>query len=318
MSEQLCKISIADIDLKDLRYKISLTKSDINYLAKSIKEIGLINPPIVRPINQKYIVVTGFNRIKATIFNNENKIVAYTIDSDLNDYQCLVKAITSFCFQREPSQAELIINVKRLKNFIDEKKIADKSVAIFNNKLNEKFVKELLSIACLPDLTLQLMHQGSISLKTAKKMLDFEKNIINNFLQIFSIIKASKNKQLEIIQYSSEICKRDSSNLEFFLQNRKISDILFDRNSEPLLKTKLLRNYLFQLRFPTLFTTRQRVLKKINSLKLGNKIKFSPPENFENPNFSVSFTAKNIKELNSNISTLHKIKDDSALKDIFE
>ena len=317
MSEQLCQINIDDIDLNDLQYKISLTDDDISFLAQSIKQTGLINPPIVRPVNNKYIIVTGFNRIKASVVNNENSILAYIIKPNSSDVQCLVKSITSLCFKRQLSQAELILSIKRLNKFLDEKQMANKSVAIFNTRLNERFIKDLLNIASLPDLAIKLLHQGNISLKTAKKMLLFEKEVIKNFLKIFSIIKASNNKQLEIIQYINEICKRDSINLEVFFQNQEILDILFDEKSEPVLKTKLLRNYLFKKRFPALFNTRQEVQKKINNLKLGNNIKLLPPENFENPNYLISFTAKDYNEFNANILNLNKIKENNEIKKIF-
>ncbi len=323
MSEQLCQINIKeinikDIDLKDQRYKISLADDDISFLAQSIKQTGLINPPIVRQVNNKFIIVTGFNRIKATILNNENSILAYTTKPDSSDFQSLVKSIVRLCFKRQLSQAELILSIKRLNKFLDAKQMADKSVAIFNTKLNEKFINELLNIASLPDLAIDLLHQGNISFQTAKKLLMFEKKIIRNFLKIFSKIKASNNKQLEIIQYIHEICKRDSIDLETFFQNREILDILFDEKSEPVLKTKLLRTYLFQQRFPTLFKTRQEVKKKIDNLKLGNNIKFLPPENFENNNYVISFNAKDYNEFHETIQSLNKIKENRELKEIFK
>ncbi len=318
MSEQLCDIKICDIDLDDLRYRIPFSLDDVEFLAHSIRQTGLINPPLVRPVNNKFIIVSGFNRVRASIFNHEDIITAYKTDFKEDDYQCLVKSIIALSFQRQLTQAELIKCIKRLSNFLDAKQISLQSTAIFNMELSFRFVKNILDIANLPDPALELIHQGNISFKTAKKMLLFQKKTIMNFLTIFSNIKASNNKQLEIMQYMIDISKREAIKQEDFFLNQTIQKIILDPQKEPVLKTMLLREYLYQKRFPTLSKTRQTVQKKINNLKLGNKIKFLPPENFESQNYSISFTAKNYNEFQANTKILNTVLENRELKEIFE
>jgi len=318
MSEHLCKIDICDIDLTDQRYQISFSNENIAFLGQSIRETGLIHPPMVRPLNNRYIIVSGFNRIKASIHNKKDTIFVYTMKPDASEYQCLLKSITSLSFKRQLSQAELIRSCKLLNKFLDEKQIADKSAAIFNMELNKRFIKDLLNIANLPEPALELIHKGSISFKTAKRMQIFQQEIIKSFLNIFSKIKASNNKQLEIIQYIEEISKRDATSIEVFFQNHEIQKIILNEKSEPLLKTKLLREYLYKLRFPTIFKTRQKVQRKINNLKLGNKIRFVPPENFESQNYSISFNAKSYIEFKANVKMLNSVLENQKLKEVFD
>jgi len=185
-------------------------------------------------------------------------------------------------------------------------------------ELNIIFIKDLLNIANLPDPALELIYKGNISFKTAKKILFFQQKIIKRFLKIFSKIKASNNKQLEIIQYITEIAKRDAVNMEVFFQNHEIQKIIQNEKSEPLLKTKLLREYLYKLRFPTIYKTRQKVQRQINNLKLGNNIKFVPPENFESRNYSISFNAKNYIEFKANVKILNNILEKQQLKEVFD
>jgi ParB family transcriptional regulator, chromosome partitioning protein len=319
MSEQLYLINICDIDLTDQRYKISFTHDcDIKSLAQSIKEAGLICPPIVRQSDDKYIIVSGFNRIKACINNHYETIAVHKINSEASEYRCFVQAITALAFKRQLSQAELIISIKYLDKFLDKKQIADKSAAILNVELNVRYIKDLLDIAALPEPVLDLIHQGNISFKTAKKMLSFQKESIKSFFKIFDKIKASNNKQLEIMQYIVEISKRDCIELKNFLKNQDIESIILNKNKEPVLKTKLLRDYLYEQRFPNLSKVRKKVKKKINNLKFGNKIRLSAPENFESQNYSISFTAKNYKEFKTNVKTLNNVLENKKLKGVFE
>lgn len=322
MSDCLCEIQINDIDLSDERYKIFILDKDIGFLARSIVETGLVCPPIVRPVNSKLIIVSGFNRIKAHIYNNhrfqnKKKIVVYKTTAETTDYQCLLKAITSLSFQRMLTPGELIACIKRLHHFLNTAQIAEKSPAIFNTELPERFVKELLTIGALPDPALELVHTGNLSLKSARRIALFETETIMVFLTIFSKIYASHNKQLEIILYIMEICARDNIKPRSFLQKQAIQDILINEKTEPGLKTTLLRAYLFELRFPMIFNHRQQVMEKIGLIKFGNHIKFSPPENLDSQDYTISFTAKNYEQFLTNVQTLNKGLENRELRDLF-
>ena len=321
MSDCLCEINSSDIDLTNERYRISFSENDINFLAQSLRESGLIYPPIVRPFNNKFIVISGFNRIRAHIHNNRidnrpTKILVYQTNPDTTDYQCLLKSITALAFKRQLTQAELIICTNRLYQFLDEKQIAQKSSAIFNRELSARFVKDLLAVGSLPDPALELISTSHLSFKSAKKISCLEKDTIETFLTIFSNIRASSNKQLEIILYIMEIAARDAVKPKTIFKNQEIQDILFNEEKEVVLKTSLLRTCLFEQRFPTVFKTRQKTREKIASIKFGNNIKFLPPENLDSQTYSIVFTAKNFNEFQNNVQNLDAAMKNKALKEI--
>jgi len=317
MSDFFCEIDISDIDLTDERYKISFVEDDITFLAQSIQQTGLVTPPVVRPLNNKFVIIAGFNKIKALIHNNEKNTMVLKIDSKSTDCHCLIKSIAAIAFQRELTHAELISSTQRLHQFLNKDNIAKTSSAVFNQELSVRFVEDLLSIGALPKPALELIHQGNLSFKSAKRLTTLKKETIKNFLTLFSTIKTSSNKQLEIIQYSMEIAAREGIKPENFLNSQAIGDILLDENNDSGLKTKMLRTWLFELRFPSLFKMHKKVQRKITSIKLGNKINFQPPQNFESQNYSISFTAKSYSEFADNVQSLNKALKNKGLKEIF-
>ncbi|MBW2655286.1 MAG: ParB N-terminal domain-containing protein [Deltaproteobacteria bacterium] len=323
MSDLLCEINVSDIDLTDKRYKISFSEDDITFLAYSIKETGLVFPPVVRPLsNNNFIIVSGFNRVRALIYNNraydnETKILVYKTKSDATDYSCLIKSITALAFTRPLTHSELILSTRRLYRFLDKEEIAEKSSAIFNTKLTVRFIGDLLTLSALPDPALALIHSGNLSFNSAKRIASYDKETIKTFLKIFSNIKASNNIQLEIILHIREMTARDTIKPDNLFNHQEIQNILFDKNKDPGLKTKALRTWLFEQRFPTIFKTRQMVRKKITSLKFSHNIKFLPPQNFESQNVSISFTAKNYTEFETSVQCLHAALENKELKEIF-
>lgn len=320
MSDLLCKINISDIDQTDERYKISFSDDDIRFLARSIKETGLIIPPLVRALNNtgKFIIVSGFNRVRAQVFNGEKQILVHKMKSGAGDRECLIASIVCLAFKRELSHAELIRSCHRLIQFLNKEEMAQTSSAIFNRELNVRFIEDLLTIGDLPAPALDLIHSGNLAFKSAQRISFFSKETILVFLEIFSRVKASSSKQLEIILHTREILARDGLKPEDVLKNQNIQEILLDENKDPGVKADLLRTFLFELRFPTVSQTRQRVKEKITSLKLGKNIRFLPPENFESQDYTISFTSKNYDEVQKNVKNLVSALDNKMLKQILK
>lgn len=316
MSDLFREINLWQIDLGDDRYKLPRSEEDITFLAQSIQQEGLVVPPIVRLVTDRFVILSGFNRIKALLQNKEKKAWVYQVDPATGDYHCLVKSIAAISFQRSLTQAELIICVKRLYQFLSPEEIAQRSPAVFNTKLTGRFVEDLLTIGALPDPCLELVRKGCLSLKSALRLSSYQNEIIDYFLTVFSHIKASSSSQLEIIQFITEITARDSVKMDKFLETKEFADILYDPDTDPGSKTKNLRTWLFKQRFPTIFKTRQRVQDKIASIKLGRQIKLLPPQNFESQHYSISFTVKNYKAFEDTVQSLKNALENKDLKEI--
>jgi len=51
---------------------------------------------------------------------------------------------------------------------------------------------------------------------------------------------------------------------------------------------------------------------------LGNKIRLLAPDNFESPNYLISFTAKNYKEFKTNVKILNNVLENKKFKEVFD
>ena len=161
MFDSPCEIDISDIDSEDERYRISPGLEDIGSLALSLKETGLITPPVVRPMEGgKFIIVSGFNRVKALRQIKEIKVLVRPTAGNSDDYDCLLISIAALAFKRPLSQVELIISVQRLSRYMDGESMAKISPAVLNTRLTHGFIADLLDIGSLPDPVLVLIADG--------------------------------------------------------------------------------------------------------------------------------------------------------------
>ncbi|MBT3388624.1 MAG: ParB N-terminal domain-containing protein, partial [Desulfobacula sp.] len=317
----------------DQRYNIfSAVTQNQAFLAESLKEIGLISPPIVRPsnneMNNKYIIISGFNRIRALNINNVQKLSVQVKDKSIKDYECLFITIADLAFRRPLTHAELILAIVKLSSFFDKTQLSKKAPAVFNTKLSEHYIEELLTIGNLPHPALDLINKGNLALKAAKKLCSFQKDAVKVFLSLFSQIKVSLNIQVEMIRNMREIAAYEGISIQDLYEimgiQRLFEDVSSDRADDqandridriPI--ARQIRRLIYERRYPTLSGTQQKLKDKISALNLPETIKITPPDTFESRELNISLTIKKPDDLDKNISLLTDPLMNSKLKDIF-
>ncbi len=319
------QILISDININDITYKIS-SDIDITGLSLSIKNLGLLNPPIVKKDDKgAYIIVSGFRRIKAMIRNNIKETYAGIISEhfpekpDQKFFGCNLPAliaVTENAFQRPLTTMEQVRGVSLLINFMDKKKIAEDSMSIFNLKMNASLVEKLYIIGTMPEKVHSLLEEGDLSMTAALRLDKYDLDTVNAFINLFSAIKSGLNKQLEIITNIHEIAARQRITPLGLLESRQIRDIIEDNKFDRQRKGSLLRAFLLKQRYPRIKEAEERFKINLKQLKLGNELNLSAPVNFEAMDYSFSFKFKNMDELEKKIAKLKDVTCNPILKKI--
>ena len=82
-------LALSFIDLEDKTFLVG-NKENLSSVLSSIKEIGVLNTPILRKIDDKYQVVTGWKRILSCRELGFSEILCKIYDSsELTDNDCL-------------------------------------------------------------------------------------------------------------------------------------------------------------------------------------------------------------------------------------
>ncbi len=316
MSKTIHSIKVSNIDHADKRFLHFRSFLDTKILAQSIQDTGLINPVLLRPVSDHYTIVSGYNRVLAFKHNNERVIPAFLTDPEENEFDCLVKAITAITFKRELSNIELIRSLVHLNKYQNARQIADSGPSLFNVNLNRRYVNQLIDIGNMESLALTLIDTGRLTIKTAKKLIQFPFETQHSLIELFSKIKASASVQSEIVLHLFEISRRDGCHVESILIDSGVNDLLQDPLLEDVVKTRKVRDILYQTRFPNLCLEKTRVKDKVGALKQGPDLKIDTSDNFEDRHLHFAFKIKTPQQLKKQIENLKRIADQSALTDI--
>ena len=135
LRKKVVDLSIDDVLPNRFQPRIKFNEDSLNELSESIKEHGVIQPIVVRPVGDKYEIIAGERRYKASVL--AGKTTSPAIITDLND--------------KDSAEVELIENVQRqnlapIEEAISYKKILDMGY-LNQTSLAEKLGKNQSTVA---------------------------------------------------------------------------------------------------------------------------------------------------------------------------
>lgn len=219
------KISILSIyDILPNRYqpRIKFGEEKINELAESIRKYGVIQPIIVRSIGDKYEIIAGERRYKASILAGLKEIPA--IINNLDD--------------KDSSEIALIENVQRENLTPIEEAISIKKILDMGSKTQEQLAEKLgmsqpalankLRLLQLDETVQEALLEKKISERHARSLLkihntDEQKTMLNRIINERLTVRKVDEEIQKMIQHQPEI-KKDISTFLPKIENDEKED----------------------------------------------------------------------------------------------
>ncbi len=306
----LYSVKLSDIDDQDETFRIS-SDQDISLLARSIDEIGLLNPPLLKEMDKGFIVVSGFRRIKALRLLKILETPGTLISPDRH---CSITAIAANAFQRTLTLVEQVRGIRNLKKYMDIGAISEHSPGIFNCRMNTGLVQKLSDIDDMGDQVLELMASDRLAMPPALKLKQYDEITREEILSLFRRIRTSLSIQKEIITNLYEISMREDITPDGILESPEIKKILDDEEADDKKKGNLVRALLKKRRFPEISRAENEFRENMKRLRLGPGLKLEPPIHFEAKDYTFSFKFKNHDELLDNVDKLASAAGDPLLR----
>jgi len=207
------KVAIKDITRNKFQPRKHFSKENLDELANSIKEQGVIQPIVVRPdklSNGKYEIIAGERRWLASQNAGLHEIPVVILN--VNDVKSLEFAIVENVQRQDLNPIEEASGYQRL---IDDFSYNQDKLSKFIGK-SRSYIANSLRLLSLPEEVLLLVEQGNLSAGHARALIGLSNSV--------DIAKKVVKKKLSVRQ--TEILARQFRDKKFKLINKKDPNIL--------------------------------------------------------------------------------------------
>ncbi len=295
-SVQFLTIPLARIDHLNDRFRIT-TREDIEDLASSIQTSGLISPPSVIETDTGYGIVSGFRRIAACRTLGLPEIFARVLATDTSYLDCLRIAITENALQRPLNLIETSRALQKLSKLSADLRQLAEIASSCGLPTNYAVIRKIRDLCLLP-MPVQLgIVNDVIPLAMAGELTNLPHDVAVVIVRLFEQLKLSLNKQREIMMLVTEIARREGISIRQVLGHHKLLQLANSEELDRVQKTRQIRAFLRQWRFPRIVAAKQHFQHHVKNLKLGQDLGLIPPKDLEGNHYTLVFSFRNKADL---------------------
>ena len=168
MEKEILEVSLDDIIPNRFQPRLSFDEDELNELAKSIRQHGIIQPLVLRKVGNKYEIIAGERRYKASFIAGLTKVPAAIID--LNDNESAEVAIVENIQRKNLSALE---EAKSYKKLLDRGYLTQEELAIKMGK-TQGAISNKLRLLNLSEEVQDALLNNEISERHARSLLKVE------------------------------------------------------------------------------------------------------------------------------------------------
>ena len=248
MDKEIIEVSLDDIIPNRFQPRLAFDEQALNELAKSIRQHGIIQPLVLRKIGDKYEIIAGERRYKASYIAGLSKVPAVIIN--LDDNESAEVAIVENIQRKNLSPIEEAKSYKKLldRGYLTQDQLATrmgKTQATISNKLRLLNLAEEVQDALLNNRISERHARSLLKIDDKKQQVDLLDTIIDQRLNVRDteelINKRINDKEIYDIEnispsYEYESNKPIDFNTFFDISEDNKEDNKDNENLEVLLK----------------------------------------------------------------------------------
>ena len=187
MEKEIVEVSLDDIIPNRFQPRLSFDEDALNELAKSIRQHGIIQPLVLRKVGNKYEIIAGERRYKASYIAGLSKVPAIIID--LNDNESAEVAIVENIQRKNLSPIEEAKSYKKLldRGYLTQDELASlmgKTQGSISNKLRLLNLSQDVQDALLNNQISERHARSLLKLENEDEQVEVLNRIINERLNV--------------------------------------------------------------------------------------------------------------------------------------
>jgi len=303
------RIDLNEIFLKDERYRTSFHFS-LEKLKLSLKETGLLHPPLVVFRSERFILVSGWKRILACAELSLSPIPVL-ITEEKDDLKTFLMAFYENLATREFSLLEKAEILTRLKRFgEDEKRITRDYMPLLDIPATLPNLDKYLAFSQLEPEVKKAVHEKNMSFSSVKPLVEFSSRERKQLLPL--LLPLGQNKRRELLEDILEVSRKSDTAVHKILLSPEIKAVQESETLTPLQKADSIRLLSRKKRYPAFSSMQDSFESLLRKIDWPEEIAISPSPFFEEEDFTVRFTFRSEEQL---MAGLLKLEELSARKD---
>ncbi|WP_419655344.1 ParB domain nuclease [Desulfosarcina variabilis str. Montpellier] len=299
-------IRLSKINTSDQTFRIT-TNSDYSDLTPSISQMGVLQPPMLVPKGEGFIVVSGFRRISVCQSLSLVDIPARIINDHASGFDQAQMAIADNAFQRPLNTVEQSRALALIQRFAPDETDWHAAARLVGLPTSRKAVQRLLPIADMPESLQMAIVNGSIALPVAISIRTLHQDDGTALSLLFQKINTGLNNQRELFELIVETAIIKEMSVSRLLEQQDITSIFADDNTPMPQQVQRLRQVLKLMRYPELSKAEDAFHQAFKGLKVDPAIQLQPPRFFEGQTFRLSLSVRSRQQLKRLLADLEKI-----------
>lgn len=316
-------IAFERIDLDDERFSLDYFDPETFHgspraTAGAFSGGGLVDPPVLvsEQAAGRYRVGLGLERMHAM------KDAATFLPSalvvrrgELEDARLLKELVRLKASREGFDPVERAMAVKKLFDLAGS--VEDQILRLLGIGKNERLLSSLLSLAAASRYLKLLILQGRLHEHTAFEIFRFPPESWDPLARFLSGLFLGAKKRNEVARMMFDITMRDGScvgDLMESVEPRSFETLRVD----PPRGGEMVYEHFVKLRYPELWTYREKFLSKLKEVGFGDKFRIGLPENFEKWEFTVQFRFGSAKDYRASLKALERAGSRKAFFELME
>jgi ParB family chromosome partitioning protein len=310
-------VSLADVSSDEDGFRIT-TRTDTQDLIHPIRQLGLIQPPVLVSDFPGYKIVCGFRRIAACRALGWSRITARILEETADRFQMAQLAIADNAWQRSLNLMETSRALNLLADVCPDQRRLAQAASALGLPVNPSLVAKVKKICRLPCKIQESILAGTVGMSMALALAELEQPDGEALLGLFNELKVGLNKQRELLILLKEIAGRENRSVQQLIAEQPLQEILTNARLDRAVKRQKIRSFLQQRRYPSISKAAADYAERIKLLDLGCNINLIPPINFEDTDFTMTLRFNNRENLRDLKKKIEELIAHPALAEILE
>ena len=314
------KTPLRQIDLSDETFSVNFMP-DLQKLRSSIKQIGLIQPVLLRKKKDHYQIVCGFRRISIVKEFGMEEIESKVFEEkEMDDFRLFAISLHENLNTRGFNAVEMAIALDKLVHRfqIDPAVLINDFLPMFSLEPNEKILNTYLSLARMEDGVKMYVLKEEVSRSNIRKLSALTPDDRMSLLTLISSLKLGENRLREILTLFEEISQRDRLMVKEIVHRPEIQAILFQEEITPSQKTERVKKILMDLRYPRMHEMEERFEKKRGELNFPAGVSLRHQPFFEGKGLRMEFQFETVEEYRFILSFLSLLPDKKEFQELIK